>query len=200
VPKHSNLKLFRFHCFGGKLHDEQGKKACNSNSLFSSLEETLPNQNHAMNDTSVILKQVEDDLGYPAATLLVTDDPEKRHFIGEMLLMGAAIFVLQRYCAGFLQGVGLDDAAKQHGQKTREFLGKLRSGSVKREELDQQKEHLSEALKEVSSHGAAIGYSSGEHAVQEALEEAGATAQQAKTISEKVTEAITPDDSRGERS
>lgn len=48
-----------------------------------------------MTDIETVLRRFEGVLDKATATLVVTDDPEKRHFIGEALLVGATLFLIQ---------------------------------------------------------------------------------------------------------
>ena len=143
-----------------------------------------------MMDIKTVLGRLESDLDKPTATLIVTDDPEKRHFIGETLLVGAALFLIQQYCAGFLEGLGLHDTARVHGQKALKFLERIRSGSMTDQDVDQEKKDVGQALQEISDCDPANGSTSGEHAVQVFLRESGATTQQSMMISKVVTCAL----------
>ena len=146
---------------------------------------------YAMTDIETVLRRFEGDLDKATATLVVTDDPEKRHLIGEALLVGAALFLVQKYCAAFLEGVGLHDAAKAHGRKARQFLARVRSGSLRDQDVDQEKKDVGQALQEISDCEPANGPASGERAVHRLLRESGATTQQAERISKSVTRALT---------
>ena len=147
-----------------------------------------------MTDIETVLRRFEGVLDKATATLVVTDDPEKRHFIGEALLVGATLFLIQAYCAAFLEGVGLHDAAKAHGRKARQFLARVRSGSLRDQEVGQEKKDVVQALQEISDCEPANGPASGEHAVQKLLRESGATTQQAELISNSMTRALTEEE------
>jgi hypothetical protein len=76
------------------------------------------------------------ELDKPTATLVVSQDPQTRRFIGEFLLTAAACYLLKRFADKYLEGLGFDDLAKQHGAKTRQFLETLKSGSITQRAVD----------------------------------------------------------------
>jgi hypothetical protein len=122
-----------------------------------------------MTTIDIALNRLERDLDKTTATLLVTDDPEKRHLIVEGLLVGAALFLLQEYCAGFLEGIGFKDAAKAHGMKAREFIVQLRSSSLSKHELEQKKIKVESAIQEVQKYSTSDGSAFGEGTVRKVL-------------------------------
>jgi hypothetical protein len=114
-------------------------------------------------------------LDKPVATLIVSGDSETKRFIGEALLIAAAVYLLQHYCDKYLEGVGFDEMAKSHGKKTKEFIEKLRDGSAPADELTSSaKEEMNEALRIIQkSPPNAAAKSSAELAVEVVVIEAG---------------------------
>jgi hypothetical protein len=144
-----------------------------------------------MANVEEVIRRLEYSLDKTTATLVVTDDTEERHFIGEALLIAAALFLLQQYCAGFLEGVGFKDLAKSHGSKAKQFLAKVRSGSLKDEDLEHAKRNAAEAVKDVSeANPTEEGAEQAERSVQQFLLESGATSQQAEKVSAEITRTL----------
>jgi hypothetical protein len=85
-----------------------------------------------------------------AATLLVSDKGD-RHLLAETVLAGIALFLLKKYADGFLKGLGLEDLAKKHGEKTVEFLRRLRAGPDAHE-TETARQDLDVTLEEVRAH------------------------------------------------
>lgn len=76
-----------------------------------------------MND----IKALGAQLDKATATLIVSENGD-RHLLAESVLAGIALFLLKKYADGYLKGLGLEDLAKNHGEKTIEFLRRLRDG------------------------------------------------------------------------
>jgi hypothetical protein len=76
-------------------------------------------------------------LDKPTATLIVTGGAGNRLFIGEALLVAAALYLLARYCDKFLEGIGFDELAKSHGKKTREFIEQMHAQPIAQEAIPQ---------------------------------------------------------------
>lgn len=125
----------------------------------------------AANASSRLAKRLDK----PVATLIVSGDSETKRFIGEALLIAAAVYLLQHYCDKYLEGIGFDDMAKSHGKKTKEFIEKLRDGSTAPDQLtNSAQEDLDEALRIIEQNQPnAAAQSSAELAVEEAVVEAG---------------------------
>ena len=114
-------------------------------------------------------------LDKPVATLIVSGDSETKRFIGEALLIAAAVYLLQHYCDKYLEGIGFDEMAKSHGKKTKEFIGKVRDGSTAPDQLTSSaQKDIDDALRIIQQHPPnAAAKSSAELAVEEAVVEAG---------------------------
>jgi hypothetical protein len=127
----------------------------------------------------------------PVATLIVSQDPETKRFIGEALLAAAAIYLLKRYCDKYLEGLGFDDIAKQHGKKTKEFIESLRAGRLQPEQIKAADSEIEETLKLVRDHPAnSAAKVSAEGAVQEAVVEVGGIKAQGREVAASVSQVV----------
>jgi geranylgeranyl pyrophosphate synthase len=127
----------------------------------------------------------------PVATLIVSQDSETKRFIGEALLTAAVLYLLKRYCDGYLKGLGFDDMAKRHGEKTKEFIELVRSGNLQPEQISAADPEVEEALKLVRDHptnNAAKALA--ESAVQEAVVEVGGIKAQGREIATAVSQVV----------
>ena len=102
-----------------------------------------------MTDIDAIVARLDAQLDNATATIVASDDPEKRHFIGEAILTAVAIYLLNKYADGYLEGLGFIAMAREHGEKTRAWFFKLRKGSVSGEEIKEQKEEMKPILAEL---------------------------------------------------
>ena len=68
-----------------------------------------------MDDNPQLLGRVERALGPPAATMFA-ERGRDRHFIFELTLSGVALYVLGKYLEGFIEGLGIKEVGKKHGQ------------------------------------------------------------------------------------
>src|SRR5215211_7964427 len=68
-----------------------------------------------MNDNSQLLGRVEKAVGPAAATSFVEERGD-RHFIFELTLSGVALYLLGKYLDGFIEGLGIGELGKEHGQ------------------------------------------------------------------------------------
>jgi len=132
---------------------------------------------------NTVIEQAKLYVDRPIATLLVTSDPKKKWFVPEAVVVGVILFLLQRYCTGFLKGLGFDEAAERHGKKAAELLSKLRSTAVTDIELDQAKKEVEAAIQEVR--GKVVSESAKSEAVscvKDAILDAGAVPEQARDV------------------
>ncbi|MGH8476852.1 MAG: hypothetical protein ACRER2_13980 [Methylococcales bacterium] len=101
-----------------------------------------------LNDDS--LEALKERVGMDTATLLVTPDSEDRYFIGEALLTGAVLFLLNEYCKGIVKGLGVPNAGEKAGEllqnKLNEVAAKLKSmlisGSANEAEIEKARNEL----------------------------------------------------------
>lgn len=145
-----------------------------------------------MTDAEAVLAVFEPKLDRATATIIATDDPRKRHFIAETLLTAAALYLLKKYCDGYLDGLGFTNLAKTQGEQTRNFLAKIRTGSISKEELSIETASLDSILREIRLHPAkaAQAKADSQASVEKELVESGATTQQARKTAEAVTSAV----------
>ncbi len=130
-----------------------------------------------------ILEQSKTQVDKASATVLVSDDPRMKRFIGEALLVGAILYLLQQYCSGFFKGLGLDDLGESHGKKARQFIKRIRKSKVTNEYLDPVKKDVEAAIQKARQQDATdLAVSKAESSVQETLVEAGVVRAQAVDI------------------
>jgi len=128
------------------------------------------------------------ELDKSVATLIVSQDDRTRRFIAETLLTAAALYLLKRYADKYLEGLGFDDMARTHGQRTREFLERLQKGRAEVQSVEELKEDLQAEW--ALGRGKPISNSAKEAAqedVTQALIDAGAVRAQARTEATKVS-------------
>jgi hypothetical protein len=135
------------------------------------------------------------ELDKPTATLIVSDSPQTKRFILESLLTAAALYLLKRYADTFLEGLGFDDMAKEHGKKTKEFIESVRSGAATPAYIDQNKQELESTIAFIKSkpssktaHTAALA------AVEAEIIESGGVRAQARNVAALVAEAALSSD------
>ncbi len=73
------------------------------------------------------VESLAQQLDKATATLLVSEEGERR-FIAESAVAAVALYLLKKYADIYLKSAGFEEMAKRHGEKTRAFLKKLRSG------------------------------------------------------------------------
>jgi len=124
------------------------------------------------------------------ATLVVTQDPRERRFLLEAVVVAVLLFLIQRYCAGFLKGLGFDQMAEGHGRKATSLLTKIRSIRTQGD-IASEKEETDRLVRELRKHPASeLAKGSAERAVVENLVEAGATQEQAVSAAQQISESV----------
>ena len=148
--------------------------------------------------TGSAVEQASLAVGKPAATVLLSTDADEKPFIAEAFVIGATVFLLQRYAEGFLIGLGFDDMAERHGKRARGFLSRLRSGNVEDAELAAAREEAEAAVSEVRHHPPdPAGRREAERAVATELIEAGSIRAAAEDIARGLSAAVLAGDGRG---
>lgn len=128
-------------------------------------------------------------LDKPTATLLVTDDVQTRYFILETALTAAALYLLKRYADKYLEGLGFDAMAKEHGKKTKEFMQKVRAGAATASDIDAGKAELATAIATIkSSPPNQAAQTAAVAAVESALIESGGVRAQARAVAVLVSQ------------
>jgi hypothetical protein len=141
----------------------------------------LPKDGRLM--SQAVVERATGVVGRPVATLVVSTDPDERPFVAEGLLLGATIFLLQRYAGEFLKGAGFDEAARRHGERARAFLRRLREREPTPDELAAERQEAEAMIEEVRSCGLDEAAQGGaEQAVVAEVLEAGATSDQARDV------------------
>jgi hypothetical protein len=138
-----------------------------------------------------ILGVLQSRLDKAAATGIATEDPKERDFILEATFGAVALFLLEKYCDGFLEGLGLSEVARSHGERVRKFLLKIRSKALSKVDIETEKRDAQSLVNAVVVHsGKTIGTEKGERAVEDLLHETGATKGQGRRAAEAITAAI----------
>ena len=141
-----------------------------------------------MTDDDRIIDRVVHSLDPTTATIVIAETPDERRFIGEALLLAAGLFLLQEYASGFLDGLGLQEKAKAHGEAARAWLSTLRSGQPSDNEMAHQRQLVGRVLGDIRPRFASEkAVSTGEAAVQRYLRSAGATEGQSSRVAKNIT-------------
>ncbi|HEV3436566.1 MAG TPA: hypothetical protein VG122_04365 [Gemmata sp.] len=148
-----------------------------------------------MSKPSQLLSRVQKAIGPPAATMFA-EQGQSRHFILEVTLTAVALYVLGKYLDGFMEGLGVNDLGKQHGQAVKnaiQFGVDTYTGKVKpnEHEVEEQVEAVSVvvvALQEYKTEPRAL--ESGSTKVLLALEEPGIPQSEAKRITNDLVRAV----------
>jgi hypothetical protein len=137
------------------------------------------------------MNQVAGKVDRAALTLLVSRDADERRFIGEAIIVGSALYLMQRYCAGVLKGMGFDAMAEEHGRRLARFLERLKMGNVFEGDLENARAET-DALRDqmVASKPTAPALTNGEREVTHCLEAAGAMPVQAKNVAKVIAEEL----------
>jgi hypothetical protein len=129
-------------------------------------------------------------LDKPVATVIASQDDQTKYFIGEALLVSVALYLLNRYADKYLEGLGFDDIAKEHGRATAKFLARIRGGSISAQDLDTAKADLETSITFARTKpNNANAHSAARADVTEMMINAGALRGQAKDEAGKVAEA-----------
>lgn len=141
-------------------------------------------------DSTSALKAL--DLDEATATLLVADDPNDRHFIPLVLLGAAGIFLFELYAESFLEGLGFQDAAKEHGRRARALLSRAKKSLFGERDLDDASRETDATVRRIRDLNDADGKgaNAGEAAVAAALRDAGAPKRHSEMVAKKVSTVI----------
>lgn len=127
----------------------------------------------------------------PLATVIASDDADARHFLLEALFAGAAIFLLEQYAEGFLEGVGFKDAARGHGQRAQRFLQRLRRRDGVDEAVEAEKQVVDDLLREVRAREADDEVkAAARRLVEEVLLDAGSGRREAADVAVEIERAV----------
>ena len=106
-----------------------------------------------MSDAAQATELLSKRLDKALATVVATKSPEDRYFIGEAILAGVVVFVLNRYAGAYVDRLGLKPLAEGHADATLAFLEKVRSKSATAADQEKQEAELQAALTAIKSHG-----------------------------------------------
>lgn len=130
-----------------------------------------------------IISRAQTRVDKTTATLLVSSDPEVKRFISEALFIGALLFLIQKYCAGLLKGLGFDALAEAHGKQAATFLKKLKAGGVTDVDIKEAKEQAAQSVQAVRGQALTeTAESQAASSVEAELLEAGALPAQARDV------------------
>ena len=101
------------------------------------------------NQVDDLVRRVTNVIGRPTATAFVTPDSEDRHFIGEALLIGAGLFLINRYFGGFFKPV--ENAGVRHREAAVRVMKGLFKGSISEEAKDEARQVINDTQAEVKS-------------------------------------------------
>jgi hypothetical protein len=125
------------------------------------------------------------------ATVLAAKSPEDRYFLGEALLAGVVLFVLNRYAGAYVDRLGLKSLAEAHADATRDFLKAIKDKEVSDADQEKQLALLGEALKEIKARGPSPeAEGEAKKVIIQELVKAGAIEAQAEATADLMVEAI----------
>jgi hypothetical protein len=145
-----------------------------------------------------LIREGKSKVDKASATLLVSNDSDRKRFIAESLLAGAVVYLLTKYCDGFLRGLGYDALAEKHGKKAAELLSELRTGEIIQLHLDDAQRDLGESISIIRDKpGIDAALKQGTDYVMQPLLEAGAVRAQAREVANTIAELALGAQSRG---
>jgi hypothetical protein len=106
-----------------------------------------------MKEVKDAIYAVRKNLDRPLATIIATEHPEDRYFIGEALLTATVLFLLNRYAGAYVDRLGLKPLAESHADKTKSFLQLIRAKTVTPADILAQERLLEEALTAIRKFG-----------------------------------------------
>ena len=148
-----------------------------------------------MKDHSQLLSRVEKALG-PAAATMLAEPGRDRLFILELTLTAVSLFLLGRYLEGFIEGLGIKELGKKHGENVTKaaqywldsIKGKKKLNTKELEQHAQAASKTVAALREYRSDPEALARGSAELVVL--LEEPGIPKAEAERLSKDIVVAI----------
>lgn len=124
--------------------------------------------NHQIDD---LVLRVSELIGRPTATAFVTPESEDRHFIGEALLIGAALFLINRYFGGFFKPI--ENAGVRHREAAVRVMKGLFNGSISEEAKDEARQVINDTQAEAKSLDTPERRAAAEKEIQNVLREYG---------------------------
>lgn len=95
-------------------------------------------------NVDVLVDRVKTLIGRSTATAFVGSETEDRYFVLESLLVGAALFLLNRYMSGFCKPV--EELGARHRQAAARVLGEMFKGSVSKEAEEEAHQAIEDGL------------------------------------------------------
>ncbi len=137
---------------------------------------------------SRLVDRVSGSLSRPDATLFIAVQ-ERTYFVGEALLVAAAICAAEQFFSGFLKELGVEDLGAETARRLKNFVLRLAAGPPDPAVVEEEAVFLDRLETEASRHAADTrkrAVSVGQTAVQDFLIERGATRAQAAEIAGSV--------------
>jgi hypothetical protein len=135
-----------------------------------------------------LVNQIKVVVGRSTATAFVTPETEDRFFIIESLLTGAALFLLNRYFAGFFKPV--EEAGARHREAAVRLLEDLSNGSMAQLTNDAGRAAVQDTLTEAKALDTPERREAAEKEVQQVLLEYGESEAFAAKKASEITDAI----------
>ena len=135
-----------------------------------------------------LIKKGQQKLDKTSATLLASsDDPQRRRFIGEALLGAVFVFLLHRYCEGFLKGAGFDELAEKHGRLAVQWWKNIHSETFIQLHLSEaEQKQIGASISKIRQTRKSDAARMGRESVASPLRDAGAVSGQARDVAELV--------------
>jgi len=144
-----------------------------------------------MMQTDSNIERIAAELDLATVTVVVAKAADERHFVAESLVIAAALFLLEEYASGVLEGLGLHEKAKSHAKAAQAWLLKVRSKPPSDDELTWQKQYAGTVLRDIAPHLASTdGITAGEAAVHSYLRSTGATESQSSHVGKIITNTL----------
>ena len=140
------------------------------------------------NQVDDLVSRVSNSIGKSTATAFLTPDSEDRHFIGEAFLVGAALFLINRYFGGFFKPV--EEAGVRHREAAVRLLKGLSKGSLSEQTKNEARQVIQDTQTEVKTLDSAERRSSAEQEIRRVLLEYGESEVEAAKKAAEMTGAI----------
>jgi hypothetical protein len=139
-------------------------------------------------NVDALVDRVKNIVGRPTATAFVDPETEDRYFVLESLVVGASLFLLNRYMSGFCKPV--EEAGGRHRSTVARILKGLFKGSVPKEAEEEGRQALQASLAEAKTLDSPERRAAAEEEVQRVLREYGESEAGASEKAAAITGAI----------
>ena len=142
-----------------------------------------------------LIERVVRSLSKPDATLFVAAE-SKSYFVGEAIVVAAAILAVQQFFSGFLKELGIESLGAETARRMKALLAQLVDGHPDPADINAEEIFLNEvkvvALRQTPDNRK-LGTVAGEGAIIEFLMDRGATNAQAKNLARRVATSVLDD-------